>query len=179
MKKMNKNWMISFGIALVIVSGYCALGGPAAQKPRGFDVGITSTVIVPAMRPQTKVVWEAGTVYSQGDYIKVPTNQNDVYWCITAGTTTNAAPGWTKQMDVTNGSAIFSIIDDSRSKIVIQNLGSGSTVNLGFDWPAEVDKGMGLIVSGGNYSLDRDAYQGEVRAISSASTNLVTTQVLP
>jgi len=179
MKNTYRNTMISFGIAVVVTAGIFAGANPASQKPRGFDVGTNSVVILPAMRPITKGVWQASTAYSQGDYIRVPTNNNDVYWCVVAGTSDTSEPAWTKTADVTDNNVTWCVVDNSRSKVVIENLGSGSTVFLGFDWPAEVNKGIGLTVAGGNYSLDREAYQGEVRAISSGATNLVTTQVLP
>jgi len=179
MKKENTFKAVSFGIAVTLILAGLVMAGPASQKPRGFSIGTGSTVIVPAMRPVSTDVWEANTAYTQGAYIRIPTNQNVVYWCVTAGTSGGTEPGWSKLDDVTDNSITWAIVDQSRCKLYIQNLGSGGTVHLGFDWPAVVNKGIGLAVSGGSFSLDREAYQGEVRAISNASTNVVTTQVLP
>jgi len=176
---MKNTLKITVCVVAVFVAGYLSFAGPASQKPRGYNVGITSTVIIPSMRPITKTVWEVTNAYTQGQYIKVPTNNNDVYWVLQGGTSGATEPNWTKLDDITNGTCIFSTVDIQRGKIYIQNWGSAGTVNFGFDYAAEVDKGLGLIKGGGSFNLDLSAYQGEVRAISSASTNLVTTQVLP
>jgi hypothetical protein len=180
MKNSVKIIMVVLGGLLI--AGFFAWGGsaaPAAYKPRGFDVGITSTMIVPALRPLSADPFVQTNVYSVGDYVKVRTNDyNNFYWCITAGTTTNSEPVWSGQLDITNGSAVFAPVDNARNKLYIQNWGTGSVVRLGFDWDAEVDKGGGLSTGGGSFSLNRDAYQGAVYAISDGSTNLVTTQVL-
>lgn len=180
---MKKKDRVLIGMICLVVTGMFAFGGPAAHKPRAFQVGPTSTVIVPAMRPPSADPFKTNTAYSVGDYIKVVPDaalgQPDYYWCITAGTSTNSVPTWTKTNDVTSGTAVFACVDRSRQKVYIQNWGTNSTVYLGFDWPAEYQKGGGLSISGGSFSQDLTAYQGEITAISgSGVTNLVTTQTL-
>jgi hypothetical protein len=156
----------------------------AAQKPRGFDVGTVSTVIVPALRPPSSDPFKASTAYSIGDYVKVvpdtATGQHDYYWCIAAGTSGASAPTWTKTNDVTSGTATFAHVGNSRHGVYIQNWSTNSTVYLGFDWPAVYEKGGGLSTSGGSFSMDLNGYEGEITAISSTTaTNKVTVQLLP
>lgn len=179
MKKINTFKTVSFGIAVTLMIAGLVMAGPASQKPRGFSVTTVSTIIVPAMRPLVTEPWVASTAYTQGDYVKIFENNNyDVYWCVGAGTSSTSAPTWSKLDDVTDNSITWAIVDQSRHKLYLSNIGSVGTAFLSFDWPAVVNKGIPLVKGGGSYSLDREAYQGEVRAIS-ASTNIVTTQVLP
>ena len=189
MKNSTKNTMVMGGVvALVVMVGMAAMAGPASQKPRGFYISDNSTrtddvssVIVPYMRPINANVWQSNTVSKVGDYVKVYTNQNwDIYWCIVGGTSTNTAPTWSKLDDVTDGTVTWTLVDQSRSFMCIQNLGT-SNVFLGFGWFPAADKGI-MLGAGEKFILSREdpVFQGEVRALPITTTsNLVSVQLLP
>jgi len=162
--------------ALSLVVCVCfSLAKPTGYVPRSYDVGLTSTMILPPVNPE-EATWVTGTAYVVGNTVSVWTNgtKTSDFWCISAGTSSNVLPTWVATNDVTDGGVTWRPINASRSAFTIQNLGSAN-VSLSYGKAAVASRGITLTENGtlnaGYYG--NACYQDAVYAISASGTNAV------
>ena len=167
-------------LALTVVCGIALAGSP--YDGRAYSVTDTSLMVLPAVNPGVQTVWTAGVTNAVGDYIRAyrANGDHDYYWCITAGISTNATPTFITTADVGDGTTTWRYVNPVRNYYTVQNDGAG-VVYLSFgDQAAVANQGTRLNASGGTLLRNESPYQGEVRAISTASlTNVVLVQELP
>jgi len=149
--------------------------------PYTVDVPGSSAMILPATTPDTTNEWVASTAFSQGDYIRLHTNNiYRFYWAIVGGTTDTNTPTWTTTNTVTDNTVTWKMVNKKRGKYYIQNLGIVTNVSLAFNNTAATNSGITLFVEGDGFSERDGAFQGAIYGISKTdSTNTVTIQELP
>lgn len=167
-------------LALTVVCGIALAGSP--YDGRAYSVTDTSLMVLPAVNPGVQTVWTAGVTNAVGDYIRAyrANGDHDYYWCITAGISAGSTPTFVTTGDVTDGAAVWRYVNPVRGYYTVQNDGAAA-VYLSFgDQAAVANQGTRLNASGGTLLRNESPYQGEVRAISTASvTNIVLVQELP
>ena len=165
-------------LAIMFLGILTVIAIAAGYPGKSFDVGVTSTLILPYVNPYAKSNNRTNsTAYTVGDYVRHYTNNIHLYfWCVTAGTSSNVVPTWSTTADTTDGTVTWRYINPIRNAFTIVNNGTEDNVYISYGSAAVSGSGITLVTEGGTLNAgynNQMAYQGEVYAISGSGTNSI------
>lgn len=172
----------SLALGLLFVSALCIAD---EYPPRSVPLGVASTVVLPAMKPDTIVPYTVGYTNTQGTYVSVP-GSSLTFWLVspsTGGTNngvlvTNALAN----VDIVDGDVTWRSIPATRTWFSISNVSTGTVFyseGQGSAKAAVMNKGIAVAV-GATFESRRGAeigskcYQGQVNMIATTAEDLVT-----
>ena len=153
----------------------------AQYQPRVHTVGTTNMMILPPVRPSIGTNgWWPSTAYVRGDCIVSTNTSGQYFWCVTAGTSSNAAPVFPSGTNSLNGASdttdgagvVWRYINPVRRGVCIGADGSPN-VSVALGQAAVSGRGMVIYGNGGKWcnGFDRpQPYQGPWYAIAASST---------
>jgi len=158
-------------VMLLLVASCSHLFAQNTYQPQSVSVGTNSTLILPDTRP-SHTEWATNTAYAVEDIVN---SGAALFWCITAGTSTNVAPSQTDG-DATDGTAVWRVVHTSRNRVALLNDGAVG-IALANGNTAVAGKGQSVAKTGGTLVLGDGRlrpYSGAIYGIVESGTNAVT-----
>jgi len=150
--------------ALVVFAGLCL------AENYSISVTSSSTPVLPARNLDKRYVqsWTTNLTVAVGDYC---TTNGSIFWCVSAGTTTNAGAGPVAMTGTqTDGTVTWAYVPAGpRKGAVITHDDDNSPIYVSVGVGAVTNSGARLNTEGGAWTIGQEI-QGELFAISESGT---------